>query len=110
MEKANCKSTAKEISVVVGKTKVTCVSVIVGRRSPDYRFDEPFLPIDGSIRLGRPKYIYAWATLGQHLGQLGANLTTLRQLSCPFYHDGSIRLGRTKYICMDNTRAALGTT
>ena len=56
------------------------VSVIVGRRSPDYRFDEPFLPIDGSIRLGRPKYIYAWATLGHHLGQLGANLTTLRQL------------------------------
>ena len=45
------------------------VSVIVGRRSPDYRFDEPFLPIDGSIRLGRPKYMH-----GQHLGSTWDNL------------------------------------
>ena len=34
------------------------VSVIVVRLSPDYRFEEPFLPIDGSIRLGWTKYIY----------------------------------------------------
>ena len=73
MEKANCKSTAKEISVVVGKTKVFCVSVIVVRRSPDYSFDEPFLP----TWIGwEGQSTYAWTTLGQHLGQLGANLTT----------------------------------
>ena len=34
------------------------VSVIVVRLSPDYRFEEPFLPIDESIRLGRTKYIW----------------------------------------------------
>ena len=43
------------------------VSVIVVRLSPDYRFEEPFLPIDGSIRLGRTKYICmdnTWSALG----------------------------------------------